>query len=306
MKITHFKSPMNTSHPGNGKKILESTKNIEKPKFILDKNDIIAELNKIKNTTDNGNYYNNINEHIKKTWKAIESNEKGIDYIWNLLLCDGKVLADNFKVYFPVNESGIRVATNTSKKDIASFAVLLIRIERFKLKLVVIELLMSYSVVKIAALDHKLESIRTLLKQRKVYFDAKVAPKIYEITYASTITAIAKAISESEAQLRDFLIPLTTAYRIQTSAPWICLEPKIQAYFSKIKHSSQEFSPAHFNNIDIYEFIITVPPKPSSETFIELGQQKYLLIIHNKDNREYYAIGYLTSKKVVNFHMINN
>jgi hypothetical protein len=230
MAITPFKSPNKTTHPGNGKKILESTKNIEKPKFILDKNDIIAELCKIKDTTKNENYYNNINEHIKKTWKAIENNENGIDYIWNLL-CDSEVLANNFKVYFPVNESGNTVATNTSKKDIASFAALLIRIERFKLKLVVIELLISYSVVKIAALEHKLESIRTLLKQRKVYFDPKVAPKIYEITYASTITTIAKAISELEAQLREFLIPLTTAYKIQFSAPWILVEPKIQAAF---------------------------------------------------------------------------
>lgn len=228
MTIKPFKSPDKINNSGTGIKILESTENIEKkPKYILEQHDLIMDLKKIYDTTDNGNYYNAINQHILKTWKTIPNTESGTDYVWNLL-CNTEILINHFKIYFTQDKDGKMVLIHKSQKDVASFAALQIRIERFKLKMVIIEFLFSRSVVKLAAMAHKIESIRTLLKKRKIYFDAKMAPKIFEVTYLSTITTIAKTISELEAQLREFLLALTTSYLIQFTRPWVFLNHKLK------------------------------------------------------------------------------
>lgn len=53
------------------------------------------------------------------------------------------------------------------------------------------------------------------------------------------------------------------------------------------------------NNIDNLKFIVALPPKATDKTFIESGEQKHLLVVYNKENNNYFAMGYFTSKKSV-------
>lgn len=46
-----------------------------------------------------------------------------------------------------------------------------------------------------------------------------------------------------------------------------------------------------------FELIIALPPEPTQEMFIESAKQKHLLIVYDKDNENYYVLGYLTGKK---------
>ena len=77
-----------------------------------------------------------------------------------------------------------------------------------------------------------------------------------------------------------------------------------QAYSKKLElEASETVSTDGFmnvENIDNLNFMIVLPPKVSHQTFIESGEQKHLLVAFNKENNEYYAIGYFTSKTSVN------
>lgn len=248
------------NYPIKSLQIKESTPNkVNKPKFILEQYTLLAEVKKIHDTTNNENIYTKINEHISNTWNPIPTTEEGIDTIWNLL-CNKNKLSEHIKVYFPIT-------TNTTKKETASLEALLIRIERFKLKIVTLEVLESHATLKLAVIKHKMELIRTALKQKKIYFNAKAAPSVFEVTYLSTISTIAKTISESEYQLREFLQPLTAAYKIVFTT-YIFQEPKIVNAILSI-------APPGFTGIegDFY-YILRLLQEPTLNTIFDENQLK--------------------------------
>lgn len=77
----------------------------------------------------------------------------------------------------------------------------------------------------------------------------------------------------------------------------IKLRPLGQAYVKRV----MEKNPSSNKSINLTstkdnKFIIIIAPQNKDNVFIEGGHRKHMLVVYDSNNKEYYAIGYLTSK----------
>lgn len=181
-----------------------------KKRFKLEIYNLITELNKITDLNNENDFYNVITKHCETHWSPIPTPEKDINYLWNFIIDRNltQVMLSNLS-------NNTAVAGNLKNvKESNAAAALIIRIERFKLKLVTVTFLHSCSPTKLAVIKLKLNHIFKELKTKRIYLNPTTAPKVYEVTLESTIKAMVKTISECEMQLRELLRAFIADFKI--------------------------------------------------------------------------------------------
>ena len=237
-------------------KVNELPKNnrVKTKSFELETYNVIQEL--VKHNIPN---WQQFHESTEKSYPEITNNSSTTNSLWNIL-GNSKILHQFLEKY----------KKSIDKKDIDSYAALILRTQRFRLKFYVIKRLNRLTPIPYFAITQKIEEIEKDLQKHIIRLDLDAVPDNGpKITFSSTISLIAKLLTNLEAQYKSLLPGIVTAFQIDLSFPAI--------HSTGITNALNSIAPIGFIGIqsDYYYIVrLLLSPQPLS-MFNSLQQHQW-------------------------------